>query len=152
MVGVVTSAILTTLVLLNCIEIASRLLLNYSLFWAFEIYQLLGNWMYFLGITLVYYRLEDITLDYVYDRLPPGARYAARLAIQVVIAATLVVLGWYAFVLVGVQARTRTTGLGIPNHYYSLPILVGTLIMLANVVKQFLGFALRRHEDAGNLS
>ena len=104
--------------------------------------QLLGNWMYFLGIALVYYRSEDITLSFFYDKLGPRGRYRARLAVNIVIAATLAILAWYAAALLGLQARARTTGLGIPNHYYSLPILIGTLVMLVNVLKQSLGAVL----------
>lgn len=142
LVASVTGAMLVTLILLNGVEIVSRSLFDYSLFWAFEIYQLLGNWMYFLGIALVYYRSEDITLDFLYDKLRPRGRHLAQVAIQVVVAGTLLALAWYSFALLDLQSRTRTTGLGIPNHYYSLPILVGTLIMLANVIRQLLALAL----------
>ena len=59
------------------------------------------------------------------------------LAIHVATAATLLVLAWYGAKLLGLQSETRTTGLGIPNHYYSMPILVSALVMFCAIVRQW---------------
>lgn len=134
----VTGVFLVILVSLNGIEVVSRSYFNYSLFWAFEIYQLLGNWMYFLGVTLVYHRAEDITLDYFHDRLDARRRRQALLAIHVATAATLLVLAWYGAKLLDLQSETRTTGLGIPNHYYSMPVLLSAVVMFFGIARQWL--------------
>ncbi len=138
----VTGLFLVILVSLNGIEVVSRTYFDYSLFWAFEIYQLLGNWMYFLGITLVYHRAEDITLDYFFERMEARQRERAQLVIHMVAAATLLVLAWYGAKLLGLQSETRSTGLGIPNHYYSMPILLSAVVMTFGIVRQWLAVLL----------
>ena len=137
-----TALLLVILVSLNGIEVVSRSYFNYSLFWAFELYQLLGNWMYFVGVTLVYHRAEDITLDYFYGRMGARRQRQAQLVIHVVSAVTLLVLAWYGAKLLWLQSETRTTGLGIPNHYYSMPVLLSAVVMTLGIARQWLALIL----------
>jgi len=151
-VEAITSSLLVGLIGLTAAEIIGRNLFDYSLFWAFEINQLLGNWMYFLGIGLIYHRAQDITLEFLFERLPPLLRRHGLLVIHVVSLVVLAILLAESIRLVEIQSERRTTGLGIRNHLYSLPILIGTAIMMLCVLRQCLAVVLRVADDPGNRS
>src|SRR6185295_7373389 len=61
---VVTSTLLAVVVLINGVELVGRNFFNYSHVWVHELNLLLGTWTYFIGMTLVYSRNADITVDY----------------------------------------------------------------------------------------
>ena len=52
----VTSLGLAAIVAINTSELVARNLVNHSFVWGYEINLLLANWVYFLGICLVYHR------------------------------------------------------------------------------------------------
>ena len=66
---IISIFLLIVIVSINGAEIITRTWLPGSLYWVFELNQLFGNWMYFIGITLVYYRNEDITLNFIINKL-----------------------------------------------------------------------------------
>ena len=150
LVEAITSGLLAALIMLTVAEIVGRNFFSYSLFWAFEINQLLGNWMYFLGIGLIYHRAQDITLDLFFERLRPETRRYGLLGIHILSLVVLSVLAYESVLLVDIQSERRTTGLGIRNHLYSLPILIGVLIMMLCVARHALAVALRIADDPGN--
>ena len=66
---IISIILLIVIVSINGAEIITRTWLPGSLYWVFELNQLFGNWMYFIGITLVYYRNEDISLIFLTNKL-----------------------------------------------------------------------------------
>lgn len=131
-----TSLLLVAVVLINGLEIVSRTLLGGSLSWVYEVNLLLGNWIYFLGICLVYYRQRDITVEFLFERLGPGTKRLYLIALNLVMVAVLAVIIFYGYRLVLVQSRTATLGVHIPNHLYSLPVVLGAGSMILILIKQ----------------
>lgn len=141
-----TGALLTGIVAINGAEIATRALAGTSLTWVYETNLLLANWLYFLGICLVYRRGQDITVDFLFERLPARARRPAVVAIHLVTIAVLAVLVWQGWLLMGLQSRSSSMGLGIPNHLFSMPVPLGAAVMASIVAEQL--WALVRGEPA----
>ena len=130
---VVTSALLVVIVLVNGLELVGRNFFNYSFVWAHEVNLLLGTWTYFVGMTLVYARNADITVEYFSNLLPPRAHRAWLVVCNLAVLCVLAVIAWYGWVLMSLQYGFRTTGLGIPNPAFSAAVFVSALLMALHV-------------------
>lgn len=130
---VVTSALLFAIVLVNGLELVGRNLFNYSFVWAHEVNLLLGTWTYFIGMTLVYSRNSDITVEYFSNLLPAHAQRVWILICNIIVLGVLAVILWYCWVLMQLQTGFRTTGLGIPNPWFSAAVFASAVIMAVHV-------------------
>ncbi len=140
----ITSTILVAIIAINAAEIVTRSFLSASFDWIHEINLLLANWLYFLGICLVYYRQQDITIDFVLRLFKGGLRAPFLIAINLLTVATLLVVVWYGWELLALQVNYKTMGLGLRNHWFSLPVVIGAAMMIAIVMCQSLDLWLRR--------
>ncbi len=132
-VEVVTSTLLGIVIVINGSELVARNFFNYSFAWAHEVNLLLASWVYFLGMTLVYARNADITVEYFAGMLPPNAQRIWIAVCNVAVVGVLAVIAWYCWVLMRLQADFKTTGMGIPNPWFSAPVLVSSLVMVLHV-------------------
>ena len=130
----VTSALLAVIVLINGLELVGRNFFNYSFVWAHEVNLLLATWTYFIGMTLVYSRNADITVEYFSNLLPGRARRVWIGVTHVVALGVLAIIVWYSWVLIQLQTGFRTTGLGIPNPWFSAAVLVSAVMMALHVL------------------
>jgi TRAP-type C4-dicarboxylate transport system permease small subunit len=133
-VAALTCALLAFVVGANAWEIAYRALANQSLHWLYEVNLLLANWIYFLGICLIYWRKRDIAIDFLVDRLPAGPRRIYQSLINLVVIGVLAVIAWYGTELMHLQAPDRTMGIGIWNPRFTLPVVLGAVLMALAMV------------------
>ena len=136
---VVTSVLLVAVIAINGMEVFTRTVLNYSFSWVYEINLLAANWIYFIGICLVYYHNGDITVEALDRFVSPKLLGRYRVLVNAVIVALLCVLIYYGGVLLAIQSRTKTLGLGVPNHFFSMPVVIGAVSMVLIIVWQSLG-------------
>jgi TRAP-type C4-dicarboxylate transport system permease small subunit len=129
LVAALTCALLAFVVGANAWEIAYRALANQSLHWLYEVNLLLANWIYFLGICLVYWRKRDIAIDFLVERLPAGPRRVYQSVINLVVMGVLAVIAWYGSALMRLQAPDSTLGVGIWNPLFTLPVVLGAVLM-----------------------
>jgi len=135
---IISIFLLIVIVSINGAEIITRTWLPGSLYWVFELNQLFGNWMYFIGITLVYYRNEDITLNFIINKLSCKLHYIFMLTIKHIVFVVFLILSFYCFDLLILQSQAQTVGLGITNHYFSLPVFFSSLLMSLYLLEQIL--------------
>ncbi|MFN2643826.1 MAG: TRAP transporter small permease [Burkholderiales bacterium] len=133
---VVTSTLLAGIVLVNGLELVGRNFFNYSFVWAHELNLLLGTWTYFIGMTLVYAKNADITVEYFSNLLPPRAHRVWLVACNAAVLGVLAVIIGYCWVLMQLQYGFRTTGLGIPNPAFSLAVFASAIVMALHVAHQ----------------
>lgn len=139
---IVTSTALVAVVLINALEIFSRTLLNDSQTWIYEINLLLANWIYFIGIVLVYYKKQDIVIDILLNFLGTHVQRYYLIFVNIALMGILAVLVFYGWRLIAVQSRTATLNLHIPNHLFSLPVVIGAIAMFLIVLGQSTTLAL----------
>jgi TRAP-type C4-dicarboxylate transport system permease small subunit len=139
---VLTFACMMAIVMMGSMEIFARYVLNTSLFFVYEITILLANWMYFLGFCLVFKRNRDIEIEFFFNKMNPKVRRMVTLLTNCAIFYFLAILTYYTFKLLIIQSKHSTEGLGIPNHYFSLPIFIGTLSIITICVKNLLAIYL----------
>jgi TRAP-type C4-dicarboxylate transport system permease small subunit len=137
-VEALTSTLLAVIVVVNGGELVARNFFNYSFAWAHEVNLLLATWTYFAGMAMVVYRKGDITVEYFSSLLPARARRAWIVLVNFVVLGVLVTIIWYCWVLMKLQAGFKTTGLGIPNPWFSAAVFAGCAVMLFHGVVQTL--------------
>src|SRR5258706_3831837 len=141
-VALITGVLLIVIVAINGVEIVTRTLFEHSFIWLFETNLLLANWTYFLGICLVVSHSGDITVDFLFDRFGPRVQRCWLIAVNLVGMATLGVVAWYGGLLIELQMPFRSTGFGIPNPLFSLPVVLGAVFMVLMLARQSLDLAL----------
>lgn len=129
LLAVLTCSLLAFVVAANAAEIAQRALANQSLHWLYEVNLLSANWIYFLGICLVYWRKRDIAIDFLIDRLPAGPRRLYQSLVNLVVVCVLAVIGWYGVELMRLQAPDYSMGVRIWNPLFTLPVALGAVLM-----------------------
>ena len=145
---IVTSLLLLVVVAINGMEIFSHSLLNHSLHWVFEINLLLANWIYYLGICMVYYKKKDIVLQIVDPYMPKNRMHVYLISINIITVFILSIIVYYGWILLFVQAKTKTLGLGIPDFYFSLPVVVGAVSIILIALQQSLDLWLGARAEA----
>ncbi len=138
-IEIVTSSLLVIIVGINASEIFTRLFFDNSLTWVFEINLLLANWLYFLGISLVYYRRNDIVVEFLYVKFFLTLQRRFLVLIHALTIGVLSVLVWYSIPLILLQSETSSSGLHIPNHWFSMPVMIGAIAMIMYVFADMAG-------------
>jgi TRAP-type transport system small permease protein len=131
-------ASLLAIIGINSLEIFTRFILNKSFFWVHEVIILLANYMYFLGAALVYKRKQDIQMEYFLKFLSVKTQKKWDFVIDAACFYFFVILFYHGIRILNVQSRQVSQGLGIPNHYFSLPLVIGTLSIILIIGQQFL--------------
>jgi TRAP-type C4-dicarboxylate transport system permease small subunit len=141
--------LLIIIVVINGAEIITRTWLPGSLYWVFELNQLFGNWLYFIGITLVYYRNDDISIDFLTNKLSFKLRNIVIIIIRLIVLFVLIVISYYCVDLMILQSQARTVGLGITNHYFSLPVFISSVLMILYMFEHILVLYINTNENLG---
>jgi len=126
------------IIVINSMEIFSRFVLNKSFFWVYEVTILAANVMYFLGASLVYKRKQDVQMEYFLKQLSIPVQKKWDFVIDATCFYFFVILLYQGIRLLAIQAKHVSQGLGIPNHYFSLPLVIGTLSMLLIMTQRLL--------------
>jgi TRAP-type C4-dicarboxylate transport system permease small subunit len=135
-ISVIACSLLIFVVVANGLEILLRGLFNHSFSWVYDVNLLLSNWIYFLGMCLVYDRHKDISLDFLRRLASPRMQLRLAIAVNVISAATFIMIGRYTVELVMLQWPFRTSGYGIPQPLYSLPLLIAAVVICLILVRQ----------------
>lgn len=125
-----TCLMLAAIVAIGGLELCARNIFNHSFVWAHEVTILLANWVYFLGICIVYERRGDVTVGVVAAILKNSRlrRFWSALC-EVVSAVVFATIAWYGWELLKLQAPFHTTGLRIPNPAFSAPAVIGAAVL-----------------------
>jgi TRAP-type C4-dicarboxylate transport system permease small subunit len=130
-------ASLLAIIGINSLEIFTRFILNKSFFWVHEVIILLANYMYFLGAALVYKRRQDIQMEYFLKFFSVKIQKKWDFVIDGACFYFFIILFYHGIRILNVQSRQVSQGLGIPNHYFSLPLVIGTLSIILIIGQQF---------------
>src|SRR5512139_2342428 len=93
-------AMMAFLILTNGVGIFARYFLNRPILWVHELTILIGTWLFYVGMGLLYARKEDITLDLVVNKMPKRMRRATELTINGIVLIFLVLLAVYSYKLI----------------------------------------------------
>jgi TRAP-type C4-dicarboxylate transport system permease small subunit len=135
-ISLVTCVLLSFLVCANGLEILLRGVFSHSLSWIYDVNLLLSNWIYFLGMCLVYDRKKDISLDFLRGMFSARAQKWIAIIINIIAAATFILIGRYTVCLIDLQWPFRTSGYGVPQALYSIPLLIAAAVICLILARQ----------------
>lgn len=145
-------AMMAFLILINGIGIFTRYFLNRPILWVHELTILVGTWLFYVGMGLLYARKEDIALDIVINKMPPGMRWITEQVILWIILVFLVVLTFTTYKLipfVSMSGSMLSFSLGIKDFYYYIPVGVGSILIFIPVLYKVLSRLEARKEEKG---
>lgn len=152
---VLANTCLAIMLVANMANIAARALFDKGIVHVFPWSAVLFVWMTFLGFFVVYRRGKDITVDFVIERLGPGARVASRLLVDVLVITLMLVLLFQAPRIIQSQVG-RIEMVGLERYSLSIPLFVTALLIaldfLLDAIKAVLGRPERAHaRPAGDI-
>lgn len=131
----VTLVLLALLLLVVGAQIFARYVLNHSLFWSEELARYLFIYLVFLGAAIALRRDGHIQVSFFVDRLPPGARRVAAVAVDLFLFGFAGTVFVQSVRLAAMVWTVPTAALLIPWTFVYLGILSGmaamTLVALA---------------------
>jgi TRAP-type C4-dicarboxylate transport system permease small subunit len=83
---------MASLILMNGVGIFTRYFLNRPILWVHELTILIGTWLFYVGMGLLYARREDISLDLIVNKMPERMRWMTEQVIHWMILLFLVIL------------------------------------------------------------
>jgi TRAP-type C4-dicarboxylate transport system permease small subunit len=130
-------------------EVFLRNFMGINLQWALELSALLMVWTCFIGSSVIYRRKGHIGIEALVRLFPLPLQVVVNSLIYLLIAIGFVILVIQAASLMVVQYGQEMVSLGIPRSALSLPIVIGTALMLLASVYLILEEILRltpRHD------
>ncbi|HSB07787.1 MAG TPA: TRAP transporter small permease subunit [Thermodesulfobacteriota bacterium] len=130
-------AMMAFLILINGVGIFMRYFLNRPLLWVHELTILIGTWLFYVGMGLLYARREDISLDLIVNKMPERIRWMTEQVIHCMILLFLVILTIASYKLipfVSMSGSMLSFSLGIKDVYYYVPVGVGSILMFIPVL------------------
>ncbi len=114
--------------LTNIINILLRGLFNYSFVWIFPLTIFLFMWMTFFGAYVIYRQKREITVDFIYNRLPEAGRKWITLVSNILIMGLMVLLLWHAPRLIRAQMSPMQV-LRIPRYFQAVPLFLFCIVL-----------------------
>jgi len=133
----VCMAMMASLILMNAAGIFARYFLNRPILWVHELTILIGTWLFYVGMGLLYARREDISLDLIVTKMPEQMRWVTEQVIHWMILVFLVILTLASYQLipfVSMSGSMLSFSLGIKDVYYYIPVGVGSILMFIPVL------------------
>lgn len=130
-------AMMAFLILINGVGIFTRYFLNRPLLWVHELTILVGTWLFYIGMGLLYARREDISLDLIVNKMPEKMRWVTELVINGIVLTFLIVLTIYSYKLipfVSMSGSMLSFSLGVSDVYYYIPVGVGSILIFIPVL------------------
>ena len=134
--AVASMAMMASLILMNGVGIFTRYFLNRPILWVHELTILIGTWLFYVGMGLLYTRREDISLDLIVNKMPERMRWMTEQVIHWMILIFLIILTIATYNLipfVSMSGSMLSFSLGIKDVYYYIPVGVGSILMFIPV-------------------
>ena len=117
-----------------------RYVLRDPLIWSGELALICFAWLIFLGAGLATKHKAHMSIDALARYFPESVSTVLRLATLVLIMFLLVILVYFGFKHSFSTYNIKTTALELPWSYVFLSVPVGSLMMLAYIVEDFVDF------------
>jgi TRAP-type transport system small permease protein len=135
--SVASMSCMAFIIFINGLGIFSRYFLNRPVVWVNELTILIGTWLFYIGIGVLYARKEDITLDLVVNKMPERVRRATEMAINAMVLIFLIILTIVSYKLipfVSMSGSMLSFSLGISDVYYYIPVGIGSILIFIPVL------------------
>ena len=145
---VLANACLAVMLVINVVNITTRAVFDTAIYWVFPWSVVLFVWMTFFSFFVIYRKNKDITVDFLIDRLGPGARVASRVLVNIIILTVIGVMLWLAPQTLASQVGTIHL-VGLERYALSVPLFVSCALIFANYVIDMIDVFLGVEEPVG---
>jgi TRAP-type C4-dicarboxylate transport system permease small subunit len=135
--SVVSMSCMAFIIFINALGIFSRYFFGRPIVWVNELTILIGTWLFYIGIGVLYARKEDITLDLIVNKMPGWMRRATDLVVNVMVLIFLAILAISSYKLipfVSMSGSMLSFSLGISDVYYYIPVGIGAILIFIPVL------------------
>ena len=133
--------IFAAMCLVGLAQVFNRFVLNRSLSWSEEFQIFCHVWIVFLAIAIAYRRGAHLSVESFSSMLPPRARRAFDVAIELLWIWFAVALAWLAWRVSEVAKLQISPGLEIPMSYPYYGMVIGGTYLLIVVVRRLFRYA-----------
>jgi len=112
----------------NILNILLRAFFNYSFIWIFPLTIFLFMWMTFFGAYVIYRQNKEITVDFIYNRLPENCRKVITLISNILIMGLMALILWHAPKLIYAQLGLLQV-LRVPRYFQALPLFLFCIVL-----------------------
>jgi len=146
--------LLFAMVFLLAAQIFIRNVMSSSIFWSDEVARYMLIWMSLLGAALGIRHLSHVNMDFFANLLPPKARTALAIVVDVLILGFVLVFMYRSFFYAIDEFFTRSTSAKVPMGipYLALPVGGALMIMFLaeKMAKEFRRLTGRGGGESGN--
>lgn len=130
-IDTVVTLILVILIVVVFIQVFSRYVLNDPKTWTEELARYLFVWLVFTGSTVVFRENRHLSIDYFVSFLPTKIRRIVSVAINIIIAAFIVVALYHSNRLLAITSYQTSPTLVVPMSwiYLSFPLSLGLMLI-----------------------
>ena len=140
-VEVAVAGVFAAMCLVGLLQVFNRFVLNKSLSWSEEFQIYCHVWIVFLAIAIAYRRGAHLSVESFSGLLPPKARRAFDLLVQLLWIWFAAALGWLAWRVSEVAKLQLSPGLEIPMSYPYYAMVAGGAYLLIVVLRSLAGAA-----------
>jgi len=112
----------------NIANIILRGIFNYSFVWVFPLTIFLFMWMTFFGAYVIYRQKREITVDFIYNRLPETSRKVITLVSHILIMGLMALILWHAPKLIYAQLGPLQV-LRVPRYFQAIPLFLFCIVL-----------------------
>ena len=116
------------------LQIIMRFIVGHSLVWSEELGKFIFVWLSWLGISIGERRNEHIKITLLTDRLSPKCQKIFEIVAYVILLAILVVIIYYAVILVKFQWKVKYAGIKISTSWGYLSLVLGCGFMVLRIL------------------
>ena len=121
--------------LTNIFNILLRGLFNYSFVWIFPLTIFLFMWMTFFGAYVIYRKKREITVDFIYNRLPEAGRKWITLASNILIMGLMMLILVHAPRLIYAQWGPLQV-LRVPRYFQVIPLFLFCAVLFFDFLNE----------------
>ena len=140
-VEVAVAVVFAAMCLVGLLQVFNRFVLNKSLSWSEEFQIYCHVWIVFLAIAIAYRRGAHLSVESFSGKLPPRARRAFDVFVQLLWIWFAVALAWLAWRVSEVAKLQISPGLEIPMSYPYYAMVAGGAYLLIVVLRSLGGAA-----------
>ena len=122
------NGLLLAMLVVNFLNIMSRLLFDLGIIWAFPLTGVMFVWVIFFSFFVIYRRGQDVAIDVVTRRMPPRLRALSAVFVTALVVALMGLVLAQAPVLVPRQVGTIDL-IGIQRYWLAVPFFLSCFLI-----------------------
>jgi|WetSurMetagenome_2_1015567.scaffolds.fasta_scaffold46182_2 TRAP-type C4-dicarboxylate transport system permease small subunit len=135
-------------IIVSC-EVVGRYFFNSPIFWSNEACILLHTYVICFGYAVIYINKKDIYLLVVYNVIPKGKQWLLDLFAEAIILLFTIMLVYLSVKYFSEHGNYIAGGLGIPQGFFSFPIIITSLSLLLVTLSDLYKMAINRYKTDG---